>query len=90
MRRMAWLWTRCCSNQSPLVLCTTAVNAAAKQPRHVVRVSTWLGEDTVFLWGTKGLYGPVDPLAPVSPWTPVDPKGPVAPWDPQVPWGAGV
>ena len=35
-----------CSNQSPLVLCTTAVNAAvnAKQPRHVVRVSTWLGE----------------------------------------------
>ena len=34
-----------CSNQSPLALCATAVNAAAvKQPRHEIRLSTWLGE----------------------------------------------
>ena len=35
-----------CSNQSPLALRATAVNAylAAKQPRHEVRVSTWFGE----------------------------------------------
>ena len=37
-----------CSNQSPLALraTATAVNAvnAAKQPRHEVRVSTWLSE----------------------------------------------
>ena len=31
-----------CSNQSPLALRATAVNA--KQPRHEVRVSTWLSE----------------------------------------------
>ena len=37
-----------CSNQSPLALRATArseaASGAAKQPRHEVRVSTWLGE----------------------------------------------
>ena len=34
-----------CFNQSPLALHVTAVNAATKQPRHEVRVSTRLGEN---------------------------------------------
>ena len=33
-----------CSNQRPLALRATAVNAATKQPRHKVRVSAWLSE----------------------------------------------
>ena len=42
-----------CSNQSPLALRAPAVNAATKQPRHEVRVSTWLSEPRNF---QKSLY----------------------------------
>jgi hypothetical protein len=38
-------WVLPCSNQSPLALRATArAEAAAEQPRHEVRVSTWLDE----------------------------------------------